>query len=116
ASRADVEQAATQLASTRAQAIDVGVQRAQLEHAVATLTGRPASSFTIDFHPLAGSPPPIPVGLPSELLQRRPDVAAAERRVAAANALIGVAKAAYFPTVTLGGSAGVASSDIATWL
>jgi NodT family efflux transporter outer membrane factor (OMF) lipoprotein len=116
ASRADVAQAETQLASTRAQAIDVGVQRAQLEHAVATLTGRPASSFSLAFSPLEAEPPGVPVGLPSELLERRPDVAGVERRIAAANAQIGVAKAAYFPTVTLGASAGFASPDLATWL
>jgi NodT family efflux transporter outer membrane factor (OMF) lipoprotein len=116
ASRSDVAQAETQLASTQAQAIDVGVQRAQLEHAVATLMGRPASSFSLAFAPLEVTPPPVPIALPSELLQRRPDVAAAERRIAAANAQIGVAQAAYFPTVTLGASAGFASSDISTWL
>ena len=115
ASRADVAQAETQLASTQAQATDVGVQRAQLEHAIATLMGRPASSFSLPSEPLAALPPPVPVGVPSELLQRRPDIAGTERRVAAANAQIGVAKAAYFPTLTLGGSAGLASSDIGTW-
>src|SRR5439155_14970842 len=102
ASQADVVQAETQLKTTQAQAIDVGVQRAQLEHAVALLLGQPASGFALPAAPLTGAAPEIPVRLPAELLERRPDVAAAERRVAAANAQIGVAEAAYFPTVTLG--------------
>jgi len=116
ASRADVLQAQTQLKSTQAQAIDVGVQRAQLEHAVALLVGEPPSSFSLAAAPLTTLPPSIPFGLPSELLERRPDVAAAERRVASANAQIGVAVAAFYPTVTLSASAGFESSTPAKWL
>jgi len=108
-SRGDVLQAETQLKTTQAQEINVGVQRAQLEHAIGMLVGKPASDFFISFLPLTATPPLIPVGLPSELLERRPDVAAAERQMAAANAQIGVAIAAYYPTVTLGASAGYQS-------
>src|SRR5215467_14610480 len=100
-SRADVLQAQTQLQSTQAQAIDVEVQRAQFEHAIAVLIGQPPAEITVAAMALSGEPPAIPVGLPSELLERRPDIASAERLVAAANAQIGVAVAAYFPTVTL---------------
>ncbi len=116
ASRADVVQAETQFKSTQAQAIDLGVQRAQLEHAIATLIGTPASVFSIPVIPLTGEPPPIPVGMPSELLERRPDIAAAERRVAAANAQIGIAEAAFYPTVTLSASGGFESSSLTQWL
>jgi NodT family efflux transporter outer membrane factor (OMF) lipoprotein len=100
-SRADVLQAQTQLQSTQAQAIDVEVQRAQFEHAIAVLVGQPPAEITVADMALAGQPPAIPVGFPSELLERRPDIASAERLVAAANAQIGVAEAAYYPTVTL---------------
>jgi NodT family efflux transporter outer membrane factor (OMF) lipoprotein len=109
AARADVLRAETQLKTTEAQAIDAGVQRAQLEHAIAVLLGQPASGFSLAPAPLTGTPPPIPVGLPAELLERRPDVASAERRMAAANAQIGVAIAAYFPTVTLSAGGGLES-------
>jgi len=108
----DIQQAETQLKSTDAQLINVGVQRAQLEHAIAVLIGKPASDFSIPATPLAGTPPEIPVGVPSELLERRPDIAASERSVAAANAQIGVAEAAFYPTVTLSASLGLESSSL----
>ena len=111
-SEADVEAAETQLKTTQAQLINVGVQRAQLEHAIAVLIGKPASDFSIPATPLAGTPPEIPVGVPSELLERRPDIAASERRVAAANAQIGVAEAAFYPSVTLTASLGLESSSL----
>ena len=104
-----VQQAETQLETTRALAIDVGVTRAQYEHAVAVLMGKPPASFTLAPLPLTMPPPPIPAGLPSELLERRPDIAAAERFMAAANAQIGVAKAAYYPVINLGVSGGFES-------
>jgi NodT family efflux transporter outer membrane factor (OMF) lipoprotein len=106
AARVDVVQAEVQLKSTQAQLIDVGVQRAQLEHAIALQLGLAPADFSLPAEPLAARMPPIPVGVPSELLERRPDVAAAERRTAAANANIGVAQAAFFPTVTLSAAAG----------
>jgi NodT family efflux transporter outer membrane factor (OMF) lipoprotein len=112
ASGQDVEQAETQLEITRAQATDLGIQRAQLEHAIATLLGQPASTFSIATNSLAAKPVAIPFGVPSQLLERRPDIAAAERRVAEANAQIGVARAAYFPTITLSGSAGYQSTSL----
>jgi len=112
ASGQDVAQAETQLNTTLAQATDLGIQRAQLEHAIAMLLGQPASSFSIATDPLAAKPVAIPFGVPSQLLERRPDVAAAERRVAEANAQIGVARAAYFPTITLSGSAGYQSTSV----
>jgi NodT family efflux transporter outer membrane factor (OMF) lipoprotein len=109
ASESDVAQAQTQLEQTRAQLIDLGVQRAQFEHAIAVLVGEPATNFHIADKPLAGDPPSVPTGIPSELLQRRPDIAGAERQVASANALIGVAKSAYYPSVVLGVGGGVES-------
>lgn len=116
ASEVEVQQARTQLETTRAQAVDVGVLRAQYEHAVATLIGQSASTFHLPPLPLTTPPPAIPFGVPSELLERRPDIAAAERRVAAANAQIGVAKAAYYPQISLGASGGFESSAITTLL
>jgi len=115
-SRADVLQAETQLETTRAQAIDVGIQRAQLEHAIALLIGRAPATFSLPAAPLAATPPGVPLGVPSELLERRPDIAAAERAAAAANAQIGVAEAAYFPTITLSAEGGFESSSAAKWL
>ena len=115
--RADVVAAETQLKTAQAQAINLGVQRAQLEHAIALLMGQPASTFSIAPAPLAALPPAVPeAGLPSQLLERRPDVAAAERRVAAANAQIGVAKAAYFPALSLSASGGYQGASFANLL
>jgi NodT family efflux transporter outer membrane factor (OMF) lipoprotein len=115
APRADVAQAQTQLDTTRVQDTDVTVQRAQFEHAIAILIGKPPAEFSLAAVPLNYQPPSIPIGLPSELLQRRPDIAAAERRVAEANQQIGIARAAYFPTVTLGGTAGFSGSQGSNW-
>jgi NodT family efflux transporter outer membrane factor (OMF) lipoprotein len=116
ASDVEVQQASTQLETTRAEAIDVGVLRSQYEHAIATLIGKPASSFQLSALPLTSPPPLIPLHLPAELLERRPDIAAAERRMAAANAQIGVAKAAYYPTISLGATGGFESGVITTLL
>jgi NodT family efflux transporter outer membrane factor (OMF) lipoprotein len=116
ASEVAVKQAMTQLQTAQAQAIDVGVLRAQYEHAVAILVGKPPADFSLPPLPLTAPPPSIPVSVPSELLERRPDIAAEERRVAAANAQIGVAKSAYYPQVSLGASGGFESSSLATLL
>jgi NodT family efflux transporter outer membrane factor (OMF) lipoprotein len=116
ASGADVAQAQAQYDSTRAQWIDVGVARAQFEHAIAVLTGRPPSEISIPPNPLTMLPPPVPVGVPSELLERRPDITGAERRMAAANEQIGIAQAAYFPTVTLNATGGFASTSLGSLL
>lgn len=115
-SEVDLQQAETQLETTRAAAIDVGVLRAQYEHAVAILVGKPPEEFSLPPLPLTAPPPHIPVSVPSELLERRPDIAAAERRVAAANAQIGVAKSAYYPVVNLGLAGGFESSGITNLL
>jgi len=114
ASDVEVQQAKTQLETTRAQAVDVRVARAQYEHAVAVLIGKPPAEFSLPPLPLTMPPPSIPVGLPSGLLERRPDIAAAERRMASANAQIGVAKAAYYPNISLGATGGFESSAITT--
>jgi len=116
ASQVDVAQAQTQLETARAQAIDVRAQRTQYEHAIAVLIGEPASTFNLPVASLNATPPVIPPGLPSELLERRPDIASNERQMASANAKIGIAKAAYFPLFNLGPSAGFESTTIVNWL
>lgn len=112
AGKADVVLAEAQLKSTQAQRVDLGVQRAQLEHAIAVLLGETPASLSIKPAPLVAGLPQIPLGVPSELLQRRPDIASAERTVAAANARIGVARAALFPSVTLSASAGLRAATL----
>jgi NodT family efflux transporter outer membrane factor (OMF) lipoprotein len=114
APKADVAAAQTQLKSAQAQATDVGVQRAQLEHAIAILTGKPPADFSLTPVIFVQPQIKIPVAIPSDLLERRPDIASAERKMAAANALIGVAKAAYYPTLSLSGSLGYASTELAS--
>lgn len=114
AGKTDVVQAEAQLESARAQAVNLGVQRARLEHAIAVLIGKTPAELSLPATPVLAKPPEIPLSLPSELLERRPDIAAAERQVAAANARIGVAKAAYFPTLNLAVSGGFQSGDTDT--
>jgi len=116
ASEVEVEQARTILETTRAQMVDVGVARAQYEHAVAVLVGKPPADFTLPPLPLTVPPPSIPVGVPSTLLERRPDIAAAERLVASANAQVGLAKTAYYPLLNIGGSGGFESGSLTTLL
>jgi NodT family efflux transporter outer membrane factor (OMF) lipoprotein len=116
ASEVEVEQARTILETTRAQMVDVGVARAGYEHAVAVLMGKPPANFTLPPLPLTTPPPAIPVGVPSELLERRPDIAASERLVASANAQVGLARAAYYPLVNIFGSGGFESGVITTLL
>jgi NodT family efflux transporter outer membrane factor (OMF) lipoprotein len=111
--RADVVLATTQFKTSQAQAIDIGVQRSQLEHAIALLIGKAPADFSISPAPVSTILPQIPAVIPSELLERRPDVASAERAIAAANAQIGVAKAAYFPALTLSASMGYQSTALA---
>jgi NodT family efflux transporter outer membrane factor (OMF) lipoprotein len=115
APESDVAEARTQLDTTRVMATDIGVQRAQDEHAIAVLIGKPPASFTLARAPLTLRQPAIPIGLPSELLQRRPDIAAAERRVAEANEKIGIAVAAYYPSLILNPSTGFEGATMATW-
>jgi len=114
ATEVDVAQAETQVRSVKAQSIDLGVARAQMEHAIALLIGVPPASFSLPPSAAPTALPVVPVGVPSALLERRPDVAAAERRVAAANAAIGVATAAYYPNVTLGAAGGLESGFLGT--
>jgi NodT family efflux transporter outer membrane factor (OMF) lipoprotein len=114
--RSDVIQAQTQLQSAQASAVDNGVARAQYEHAIAVLVGEPASTFALAASPLDATPPPIPPDLPSSILERRPDIASAERKAAAANESIGIAIAAYFPSLTLSASGGFQSSVLSQLL
>jgi len=114
--KADLVQAQTQIKTVQAQAIDIGAQRATLEHAIALLVGKAPSELSIPRQALKAAVPPAPAGLPSELLERRPDIAAAERRMAQANAQIGVATAAYFPALTLSASGGYQSAAMVDWL
>ena len=116
ASQADVALAETQLQATRAQAVDLGARRASLEHAIAVLTGRPPSAVQVPSSPLASPPPEIPMGLPSDLLERRPDIAAAERRIAEAGAQVGIAQAAFFPRLLLTATAGFEGRSLASWV
>ncbi len=116
ADQISVVESETTLHSAQAGATNVGVARAQYEHAIAVLLGQTASNFSIPVKPMTVAPPPIPVGVPSELLERRPDIAAAERTMAEANAAIGIAYAAYYPNLTLTGAAGFESSSFSKWL
>ncbi len=116
ASQVDVAQAQTQLETAGAQDIDVKAARTQYEHAIAVLIGEPASSFTLQFATLNAVPPVIPPGLPSQLLERRPDIAATERQMVAANANIGVARAVYFPLFNFPASAGFEGTSVTNWL
>lgn len=106
-----VVQAKGALETAQALAINVGLARAQFEHAIATLIGKPASSFSVMVRPMTTAPPPIPIGVPSQLLERRPDIAAAERAMAQANAQIGIATAAYYPNLTLSAAGGLETSS-----
>jgi NodT family efflux transporter outer membrane factor (OMF) lipoprotein len=115
AARAEVAQAQTQLSQTIAQGIDLGVQRAQLEHAVAILTGRVPEGFHIAVAPLMRTPPAVPLGLPSQLLERRPDIAAMERQAAAANEQIGIAQAAFYPDLVIAAQGGFQAGSIVNW-
>jgi NodT family efflux transporter outer membrane factor (OMF) lipoprotein len=113
APKSDVDQAKTQLEAAKVQARDITLRRAQFEHAIAVLLGVPPASFTLNDAPLDARPPVIPPGLPSELLERRPDIAAAERRVAEANDRIGIARAAFYPTISLNGTVGLEATSFA---
>jgi NodT family efflux transporter outer membrane factor (OMF) lipoprotein len=116
ATEADVAQARTQLETVRAQLVDVGVARAQFEHAIGTIANLKLSEFSIPPSPLDLPLPKVPLGVPSQLLERRPDIAAAERRAAAANAQIGIAVSAFYPTINLVGSGGFESMNAGTWI
>jgi NodT family efflux transporter outer membrane factor (OMF) lipoprotein len=111
--KSDVDQAETQLEAAKVQARDITLQRALFEHAIAILLGKPPASFSLPDAPLDARPPAIPPGLPSDLLERRPDIAAAERRVAEANDRIGIARAAFYPTISLNGTVGFEGSSFA---
>jgi len=115
AARSDVTQAKTQLEATRVQATDLAVQRARYEHAIATLMGEPPSAISLPSAPLDTVPPAIPPGVPSQLLERRPDVASAERRAAEANERIGIAQTSFFPTVMLSAIGGFEGNSLANW-
>jgi NodT family efflux transporter outer membrane factor (OMF) lipoprotein len=115
-SQADVDQAETQLESTRAQVIDVQVDRASFEHAIAVLVGQAPSGFSLAAAPLDSTPPEIPYGVPSNILERRPDIAGAERRVAQAAAEVGVATAAFYPLLRLTAAAGFETTSFGNWL
>jgi NodT family efflux transporter outer membrane factor (OMF) lipoprotein len=112
ASKSDITLAQTQLAGAKAQSTDLRIARAQFEHAIAVLTGQPPASLTIGATKISEPPPPIPLVIPSQLLERRPDIAANERQVAAANANIGIAETAYYPTLTLSADPGLLSSNL----
>ncbi|MGP8246567.1 MAG: efflux transporter outer membrane subunit [Bryobacteraceae bacterium] len=115
ASDLDVAQAEAQLYAARAQLQDLGVTRAQLEHAIAVLTGKPPAAVTLQARVLKDSPPVFPIAVPSDLLERRPDIAGAERTMAAANEQIGITQAAFYPTLSLSGTLGLESLSIAKW-
>lgn len=115
APKSDVAQAQTQLDAARVQETDIAVQRAEYEHAIAVLVGKPPAGFSLSNVRATLQPPPITAGLPSQLLEQRPDIAAAERRVAEANEQIGIARAAFFPTVVLSATAGFESNTVADW-
>src|SRR5271168_432202 len=115
APESDLIQAKTQLDTARVQDTDIGVMRSQYEHAIAILIGKPPAQFSLEYSPLNLEPPVIPVGVPAQLLERRPDIAASERRVAEANEAIGIARAAYFPSLVLGATGGLEGNSIANW-
>lgn len=115
ASKAEVAQAQTQLNQTEAQDIDIGVARAQFQHAIAVLIGKVPESYSLPTKPLKQQPPAIPISLPSKLLERRPDIAAAERQVAAANEQIGIARSAFFPDLLISATGGLQSGNIVDW-
>ena len=110
-----VVEARTTLKTAESQALNVGVARAQYEHAIAMLLGKPATDFSIPVKPLLITPPPVPIGVPSQLLERRPDIAAAERTIAEANATIGIGYGAFFPSVTLSAAGGFEASQFTHW-
>src|SRR5262249_56702628 len=100
----------------QAQLVDLGVARAQFEHAIAVLIGKPPSEYSLPSTAIKSPPPPIPVGVPSALLERRPDIATAERQMAAQNEQIGIAKAAYYPSLTLSATGGLQTGEFTKWL